>query len=311
MFVNQHSSLLCPQCCRPQDPAPSISSSSATLRDGSDITPDSHWFSPSFRILKPMPPRKQPVQDVEEDEDAAHSVRRTKTSTTASSASPGRQPKTTTTSRRPSTRQQSQQLQQLQQEVDDEEEQVEAHRPRAQANDAYPNPFRGWSRYYSNPHPLTLLRGFRNVTSLVGFLFFVKLFLYGDATSTGFLQHNTSTSTSAAFPHTAHEVPYATLTATTFDAMLSLDTKVKTSADNTSAAFEIARAAACENLVKIWHPVEMSTHMRCQAICEDVQIGKWGASRFGRAIADYQEDTGLTNSWRWVAMSIGWQWMLS
>jgi len=222
-----------------------------------------------------MPPRKQLVQDVEEDEDAAQSVRRTKTSTTASSASPVRQPKTTTTSRRPSTRQQSQQLQQLQQEVDDEEEQVEAHLPSAQASsDTRPNPFRGWSRYYSNPHPLTLLRGFRNVTSLVGFLFFVRLFLYGDVTSTGVLQTNISTSTSAALPHTAHEVPYATLTATSFDAMLSLDTKINTSADNTSATFDIARAAACKNLVKIWHPVETSTHMRCQAICEDVQTGR-------------------------------------
>jgi len=219
-----------------------------------------------------MPARRQPIQDVEEDEDAAQSVKRRKP---ASSASPARKAKPATAARRPPTRQQSQQLQELQREVDDEEEQTERRQTNARySSNPRPHPLRGWSRYYSNPHPLTLLRGFRNVTSLVGFLFFINLFLHPDATCTEASHNVTPSSTTAAFPHTAHEVPYTTLTATSFDAMLSLDTKINTSADNTSAAFDIARAAACANLVKIWHPVEMSTHMRCQAICEDVKIGK-------------------------------------
>lgn len=222
-----------------------------------------------------MPTRKQPVQDVEEDEEATQFVKRRKTSVTASSTSPVRKPKPAAASRRPPTRQQSQQLQQLQQEVDDEEGQFEAHQPREQGSiNPRHNPFLGWAKYYSNPHPLTLLRGFRNVTSLVGFLFLVNLFLYGDTTSTGVLYNNAYTSTSAPLPHTAHEIPYTTLTATSFDAMLSLEAKINTSANNTFAAFDVARAAACANLVKIWHPAEMSTHMRCQAICEDVRIGR-------------------------------------
>jgi len=223
-----------------------------------------------------MPARKQPVQYVDQDEDAAQSVQRRQTSVTVSSSSPAREPESVVLGRRPPTRQQSQQLQQLQQEVDDEDDEQSATRQTTALDSSNPraHPFRGWARYYSNPHPLTLLRGFRNVTSLVGFLFFVRLFLHPDSTSTGVSYNVGPTSTTAAFTHTAHEVPYTTLTATSLDAMLSINTKINTSADNTSAAFDVARAAACANLVKIWHPVEISTHVQCQAICEDVQSGR-------------------------------------
>jgi hypothetical protein len=65
-----------------------------------------------------MPPRKQPVQDVDEDEEAAPSAKRRKTSVIAPPASPARQPKPTLAAWKPATRLQSHQLQQLQQEID-------------------------------------------------------------------------------------------------------------------------------------------------------------------------------------------------